>query len=137
MDLLYAEDNSSDVLLLKSALRLSDFFPNLTVVTDGVSALDWLHERRTNKKSLPSLILLDLNLPRKNGYDVLEVLKKDPDFNHIPVIIYTGSANPKDRAECLKLKADDFWEKPKDFDEAIKLAEQLKDRMLQPNQDLK
>jgi two-component system, chemotaxis family, response regulator Rcp1 len=131
MSLLYVEDNPSDILLLKSALRIIDFSPRFHVATDGMFALEWLAARKCSGEPLPRLILLDLNLPRKNGYEVLDALKSDTSFREIPVIIFTGSANPEDKIRSLESQADDYWSKPKNLDEAVNIATRLKERMLQ------
>jgi two-component system, chemotaxis family, response regulator Rcp1 len=126
VNLLYVEDNPSDVMLLKAAFRMNEFYPELHIAQDGEEALNWLNDQKAKGEALPDLILLDLNLPRKNGFEVLTVLKGNKELSSIPVIVYTGSTNLEDRAACMRLKADDCWIKPHDFDEALRIAENLK-----------
>jgi two-component system, chemotaxis family, response regulator Rcp1 len=125
--ILYVEDNADDVLLLKVSLELSDFFPNLQVVRDGASAVDYLGTLVQERQDCPDLILLDLNLPRMNGYEVIEKLKDTPAVCSIPIIIFTGSLNPEDHARCVELKVNDYWAKPKNLNETLGVAKRLKE----------
>jgi two-component system, chemotaxis family, response regulator Rcp1 len=125
-EILYAEDNRADVLLLKSALKISGFAPKLTIVENGVQTVEVLEERKRDKQPFPDLMLLDLNMPKMNGFEALQRLRQQEEFNAIPIIIYTGSGNPGDKAYCLSLKANDYWRKPQDLPQAIEIAERLK-----------
>jgi len=128
-ELLYVEDNQDDVKLLKTALRSIGFKPKLSVVEDGIEALEFITSRASGKQAFPSVILLDLNLPRMNGYEVLEHLKTNVEFKHLPIIAFTGSTNLEDQIRCQSLGADHFWLKPKDLTECFKTAEKLKSFM--------
>jgi two-component system, chemotaxis family, response regulator Rcp1 len=126
MEILYIEDNPADVLLLKSAFQICDFYPTLHIAQDGVEGLEFLHSKLQKGERCPDLVLLDLNLPRKNGFDVLKDIRKTPALASLYVITYSGSVNPDDIAKCRKLKANDSWTKPQDFTHIIEIAERIK-----------
>ena len=126
MELFYVEDNPADVKLLKAAFRLTKFEPRMTIAEDGLQAVGMIKGRFEDRKPLPNLILVDLNLPKMNGYDVLKYLKENPEFKSLPVIIFTGSSNPDDRSRSLSMQADDYWAKPYDLEQAIEIAKKLK-----------
>jgi CheY-like chemotaxis protein len=125
-EILYVEDNPADVLLLKSVFEICQFQPILHIARDGVDALKFLEERTLRKEKYPNLVLLDLNLPRKNGFEVLKEIRANSALASLHVITYSGSINPEDLDKCRKLKADDSWIKPHDFPQAIQIAERLK-----------
>src|ERR1700689_481515 len=92
VEILLIEDNSGDVLLTKEAFEELEFTDNITIARDGEDALDYLFKRGPYAKAVkPDLILLDLNLPKKDGRDVLETIKTDPNLKSIPVIVLTTS----------------------------------------------
>ena len=125
-EILYVEDNPADVLLLKSAFEVCGFNPILHIAHDGVECLDFLNARLQRGEKQPDLILLDLNLPRKNGFDVLKEIRTIPALESLQVITYSGSVNPEDLDKCRKLKASDSWIKPQDFPQVVQIAERLK-----------
>jgi CheY-like chemotaxis protein len=114
--LLLIEDNAPDVRLTTEALRDGGTPVDLTVARDGVEALDQLQTLRTARGPLPDLILLDLNLPRKDGREVLRAVKGDPGLVHIPVIILTTSSAERDVTESYRLGANAYVVKPVDLD---------------------
>src|SRR6185436_19925514 len=90
--ILMAEDNATDVMITKEALAHAKVLNNLHVVDDGIEALEFLQRRgKYVKAPRPDLILLDLNMPRKNGQEVLAEIKADDNLKHIPVVILTTS----------------------------------------------
>jgi len=118
VELLLVEDNPADVRLFQEACRENEILYNLHLVTDGVSALRFLH--RVGEYSLaprPDLILLDLNLPRMSGHEVLEIIKSDPFFRTIPVIILSTSRSPEDIQKSYDLQAACYIRKPESFSE--------------------
>ncbi len=124
--ILLVEDNPSDVLLTKRALSKAKLLNNLSVVSDGVEALDFLN--RTEKYSdspEPDLILLDLNMPRKDGREVLEEIKNDERLAHIPVVVLTTSESEQDVLKSYKLHANCYITKPLDFEKFSKVVQQL------------
>lgn len=93
INILLAEDNEDEVLLMKEALLDNGATGRLDVVSDGQVAIDYL-ENPDNKR--PDLMILDLNMPKKNGFQVLQHIKKNDDIKILPVIIFTNSQNPDD-----------------------------------------
>jgi chemotaxis family two-component system response regulator Rcp1 len=120
--MLYVEDNPNDVLLLKTGFKLRHFALEMEIARDGVEALEFL--RREGPK--PNMILLDLNLPKKSGYQVLEELKNDPHLKAIRVVIYSGSANKRDAEHCLRLGASEFLSKPSDMEGILNIVDRIR-----------
>ncbi len=117
IDILLIEDNPGDVRLTQEAFSQSNLWVDLHVVVDGVEALDFLsHTGKFSKESRPDLILLDLNLPRKNGREVLEEIKSDPELRAIPIIVLTTSKAEEDIDQVYGLLANCYISKPIDFD---------------------
>lgn len=91
------EDNRGDIRLIQEALKSADIPCDIAVARDGVEAMDYLRrEGRFEQVVLPDLILLDLNLPKKDGREVLAEIKADPNLKHIPVVVLTTSRNEDD-----------------------------------------
>ncbi len=115
--ILMVEDNATDVMITKEALDHAKVLNSLHVVDDGIEALDFLHRRGKHAKApRPDLILLDLNMPRKNGQEVLAEIKADPKLKHIPVVILTTSKAEEDVLKAYGLFANCYVVKPVDFD---------------------
>ncbi len=113
IEILLIEDTPSDVRLTQEALKRSDLKYTLQVVNDGVEGMDYLNEvKRSETKRLPDLILLDLNMPRKNGHEVLEEIKSDNHLKGIPVVLLTVSQRDEDVMEALKTKMNYYLAKP-------------------------
>ncbi len=120
MEILLVEDNPADVRLMREALRESGVGDDLRIATDGVEALAYLRrEGRYAGVPRPHLILLDLNLPRKSGHEVLAEIKSDPELKLIPVVILTTSASPEDIHRSYELHANCYITKPVDLDRFI------------------
>lgn len=120
--ILLIEDNSGDVVLIREALKESKFQCDLTVVNNGSQAIELLKEIRKNTAApLPELILLDLNLPRKNGREVLAEIKSDNRLRTIPVIVLTSSEAEQDIQSSYLLHANCYITKPTDFDAYIRI----------------
>ncbi|MEW6280064.1 MAG: response regulator [Candidatus Eremiobacterota bacterium] len=123
------EDSSADALLCREALQESHLPTRLSIVSDGVEALDYLRRRGAYPAALrPDLILLDLNLPRKNGLEVLQEIKADPDLKRIPVVVLSTSTADEDVSRSYGLQASCYLAKPSDFDGFCRLmsgAEEL------------
>jgi CheY-like chemotaxis protein len=113
MRILVVEDSPADVRLLREAVREQAIDAELHAVEDGERALAHLH----GGVGRPDLILLDLNLPRRDGREVLRELKRDPDLLSIPVIVLSTSAAPRDIADCYALHANSYLVKPMGLDE--------------------
>ncbi len=126
VEILLVEDSPADIELTREALLDSKLANNLHVVTDGVEAMNFL--RRTGMYTSvprPDLILLDLNLPRKNGREVLSEIKADPALALIPVVIMTVSQDEKDVFESYRLHANCYIRKPVNFGEFIGIVRSI------------
>jgi two-component system, chemotaxis family, response regulator Rcp1 len=117
-DVLLVEDNPGDVRLVKEVLTETDEPVELHVATDGESAMAWLSDAGTSGRP-PDLLLLDLNLPRKGGLEVLDELKADPDLRRIPVVVLTSSAADHDVTGAYDRHANCFVTKPLGLDDFV------------------
>jgi two-component system response regulator len=121
--ILLVEDNLQEAELTLRALKRNSIREKVSVVHDGVEALDFLFCRNTyagrDPNDLPQLILLDLNLPRINGLEVLRILRADARTSLIPVVILTSSTEERDLVESYKSGTNSFLHKPVDFDEFV------------------
>ena len=120
---LLVEDNPADVRLTQEALRDAQFAGTVHVARDGADAIDYLRRSITDagdeatKTEFPDLVLLDLNLPRKDGREVLREIKSEQRLSLIPVVVLTTSDSPTDVTACYGLHANAYVTKPRDFDE--------------------
>lgn len=128
IEILLVEDNGADVRLTKEALKEGKVLNNLSVVANGVEAIDFLHRKGKYADSPhPDLILLDLNLPKKNGYEVLGEIKNDPDLKRIPVVVLTISKSEEDIMKSYNLHANCYISKPVGLDKFIKVVKSVED----------
>jgi len=128
-DILLVEDNPDDVLLAKRALKKNNITNDVAVVGDGAEALDYLfgtgaYEGR-NVADRPAMLLLDINLPKVGGLDVLRKIRSDERLRTIPVVILTSSKEEQDLAEGYSLGANSYIRKPVDFDKFVDAVQQL------------
>ena len=128
IEILLVEDNPGDVRLTLEALKGGRVRNNIHVVEDGVQAMDFLH-RQGNYRAVPrpDLILLDLNLPKKDGREVLGEVKQDPDLKRIPIVILTSSAAEEDILRAYDLSANCYITKPLDLDQFLKVLKSIED----------
>jgi CheY-like chemotaxis protein len=120
INILLVEDNSADIRLTQEALKDGKIANTLHVVKDGVQAMDFLYKRPPFENALtPDLILLDLNIPRKSGQEVLKEIKQDNQLKFIPVVIITTSASELDVAKTYANDANCYITKPVDFEQFI------------------
>jgi CheY-like chemotaxis protein len=118
------EDNPTDVFLVREALRAHDVKVDLLVFEDGEAAIEYVRQLDTDDKlACPSLILLDVNLPRADGFEVLRVLRSSPSCGNTPVIIMTSSAALPDRTAASALHANAYFQKPPSYDAFLTLGE--------------
>jgi chemotaxis family two-component system response regulator Rcp1 len=118
IEILLVEDNPADVRLTKEALKEGKILNNMNVAKDGVEALAFLHrEGKYGNAPRPDIILLDLNLPKKNGRDVLAEIKDDPALKRIPVVVLTTSKAEEDILRTYDLHANCFITKPVDLEQ--------------------
>lgn len=121
IQILLVEDNPGDVLLTQEAFRRGKVHVRLEVAEDGVEALRRLRREGEHKDyPRPDLILLDLNLPKKNGFEVLAELKESDELRRIPVVVLTSSGAEKDILQTYDLYANCFIQKPVDLNQFIK-----------------
>ena len=128
IEILLAEDNPGDARLTVEGFKDAKVKNNITVVEDGKEALAYLRrEGPYANVALPDLILLDLNMPKKDGREVLAEIKADENLRHIPVLVFTVSSAEKDILAAYNLQASAFITKPIDFDEFIMVVKSLED----------
>jgi len=126
IEILLVEDNPGDVRLTKEALKDAKVRNTLHVVMDGVEALSFLRKQgKYAAVPVPDLILLDLNLPKKNGREVLEEIKQDDGLRHIPVVILTTSQAERDIAESYRLHANAYVTKPVDLEQFLTVVKSI------------
>jgi chemotaxis family two-component system response regulator Rcp1 len=126
VDLLLVEDNPGDVRLTKVALKDAKLKINMHVVGDGMEAMAFLHKQGKYASSpRPDLIMLDLNLPKKDGRQVLAEIKEDPDLKRIPVVIVTTSKAEEDILKTYNLHANCYVTKPLDLDQFIAVVQSI------------
>ena len=128
IEILLVEDNPGDARLAMEALKEARVRNNLSIVGNGEAALTFLRrEREHTGAPRPDLILLDLNLPRKSGREVLQEIKADPEFQRIPVVVLTTSQAEEDIARAYDLKANCFITKPVDLDQFFNVIKTIED----------
>ena len=124
IEILLVEDNPGDARLTVELLKEGKLTNNISVVTDGVEALEYLRcEGKHGDAVFPDLILLDLNLPRMDGREVLRNMKEDPELKHIPVVILSTSAAHTDIEQSYEAHANCYVTKPVDLDKFIKVVQ--------------
>lgn len=128
VEILLVEDNAGDVRLTKEALKEAKVINHLTVLKDGVEALAFLRrEGQYANAPRPHLILLDLNLPKKDGREVLAEIKDDEKLKRIPVVVLTTSQNEQDVLKTYNLHANCYVTKPVDLEQFITVVKSIED----------
>lgn len=119
--ILLVEDNEGDILLTKEALNQGNIVETISVVKDGKEAIKYLEKKAPYTESVtPDLIILDINLPKMNGHEVLKNIKANDNFKQIPVVMFTTSSAEKDILESYKNYANCFITKPDEVDDFLK-----------------
>ena len=132
IEILLVEDNPGDVRLTKESLCDVKIHTNMMVASDGLEAMACLRrEGQYTNATRPDLILLDLNLPRMNGFEVLDAIKEDADLKRIPVVVLTTSQAEQDIIRSYNLYANAFVTKPVDLEQFIKVIKSIEDFWLQ------
>lgn len=127
-EILLVEDNPGDVFLTQEAFREGQFEHRLSVAEDGEQALRFLRREGSYKNApRPDLILMDLNLPKKDGREVLAEVKSDPGLKHIPVIVLTMSEADQDVTRAYKLHANCYLTKPIEMENFLKMIRSVED----------
>jgi len=126
VEILLVEDSPSDTDLTIEAFQEGDIPSNLNHVEDGVEAMEFLGRKNSYANApRPDLILLDLNLPRKDGREVLSELKSDPELCTIPVVVLTTSKDDKDIEQAYQLQANCYIAKPVDFEQFVNVVRSI------------
>jgi CheY-like chemotaxis protein len=128
--ILIAEDDADDRYLLQTAFSEMGYPEKIDFVENGIEVLNYLDTNYTNnhsdEKALPGFILLDLNMPKKDGREVLKELKSHPVFKKIPVIVFTTTKNEIEIKRCYELGANSYVIKPISFDALLKVVENIR-----------
>lgn len=128
LHILIAEDNPGDVMLIKKALSESDFDITIHTVSDGIEAVRFIRQKKTYaEKPRPDLILMDLNLPRKDGIEVLESMTTNTDLQQTPVIVLTSSGAKKDIVKSYQHQANAYIVKPSDFNGFVDIITRIEE----------
>jgi CheY-like chemotaxis protein len=128
IEVLLVEDDPGDVLLIREAFEFNKVHNNLNVVSDGEQALAYLRREGEYGETLrPDLILLDLNLPRKDGREVLAEVKSDETLRTIPIVVLTTSEAEEDVLKSYQLHANAYVTKPVDFERFVSIVRQIDD----------
>ncbi|MBV8789944.1 MAG: response regulator [Mycobacterium sp.] len=132
IDILLVEDDPGDELITREAFEHNKLKNRLHVAHDGEEGLDYLYKRgRFEEAARPDLILLDLNLPKYDGRQLLEKIKSDPDLARIPVVVLTTSSAEEDILKSYKLHANAYVTKPVDLDQFMKAVRQIDEFFVQ------
>ncbi len=125
--ILLVEDNEGDILLTQEVFKTSGFSHPISIARDGEEALDFLYQRnKLSGAERPDLILMDINIPKINGKEVLTMIKKDNDLKTIPIIMLSTSSDDRDILESYRNHANCFITKPINFDEFSKAVVEIK-----------
>ncbi len=126
--ILLVEDNQGDVVLIKKAFSDAKIANHLFVCRDGQEGLEYLRKEGEHQNALqPDLILLDINMPRLNGLELLEIIKKDPALGVIPVVILTTSESEEDILKSYQLHVSSYIRKPVEFTEFLEAVQHIQE----------
>jgi CheY-like chemotaxis protein len=125
--ILLIEDSPSDVRLIREALRDSQLMVHISLARDGAEGMDHLEACKSGSAPMPDLILLDLNLPKKSGREVLDEVKHDPELKKIPVLVMTSSFDENDISSAYRLNANCYIQKPNTLAEYERVVRAIED----------
>jgi CheY-like chemotaxis protein len=132
IDVLLIEDDPGDILITREAFEHHKIHNTLHVARDGQEGLDYLYQRGAHEGAQrPDLILMDLNLPKYDGRQLLEQIKSDPDLCHIPLVVLTTSSAEEDILRSYRLHANAYVTKPVGFDEFMNVIRQIDEFFVQ------
>jgi CheY-like chemotaxis protein len=123
--ILLVEDNEDDIILTKRALQKNNILNELVIARDGAEAIDYLFNQNIKKENLPQVILLDLNLPKINGLEVLKKIRENESTKYLPVVILTSSKEEQDLIQSYNLCANSYIRKPVDFNQFMEAVKNL------------
>ena len=127
--ILIAEDDADDRFLFKTAFEEKGYKDRIEFVENGIELWKFLQnisEKELNQKTYPSFILLDLNMPKKDGREVLREIKQHPEFKKIPVVVFTTTNSENEVKRCYELGANTYVVKPVSFDSLLKVVEEIR-----------
>ncbi len=128
LQILMVEDNPGDVILVREALAESNLRFQLSHVTDGEQAVNFLQRRGEYKHSLkPDLVLLDLNLPKRTGWEVFDEMRSVDSLRDVPVVILSSSGAPEDKRRAERAPRSIYIQKPADFEEFLRIGHRIKE----------
>ena len=119
------EDNKADVFLVEEAIAFHEIHAKLQVITDGAEGIRRVEESNREDQP-PDLFILDLNLPKRSGLEILAAVRRSAKYAHIPVLIMTSSDSQKDRQETSRLGSSGYFRKPAGFDEFLEIGALIK-----------
>lgn len=125
--ILLVEDNDGDIMLIEEAFDEAKLINRMTILKDGEKAINFLKKEEHRKEDIPDLIVLDVNLPRKNGHEVLQFIKQDSDLSVIPVIMLTTSSSDDDITKSYKNHANCYITKPVEVDDFLAAVMKIED----------
>jgi CheY-like chemotaxis protein len=132
IDVLLIEDDPGDIVMTREAFKHNKIRNTLRVARDGQEGLDYLYQRGAHQGApRPDLILLDLNLPKYNGHQLLEKIKSDPEMCHIPVVVLTTSAAEEDILRSYRLHANAYVTKPVGFEQFMHVIREIDEFFVQ------
>jgi len=124
--IIMVDDNENDAFIAQRCYRRSGISKPFMVLPSGPAMIDYLEEVRLGEKPMPAAVLLDINMPEMNGFEVLAAVRSCPEFRSVPVILMlTNSDNPRDIAKARELGADDFTQKPTTVEDYVAFFQAL------------
>jgi two-component system, chemotaxis family, response regulator Rcp1 len=130
--ILIVDDNMADVHLLREAIETAGILAGLDIISDGEKAIEFIDQIDNGNAPCPALVLLDLNLPRRTGAEVLEHLRQSQKCREARVLIVTSSNSGKDRAKTASLGANGYFQKPSSYDAFLKVGDVVKNMLAEP-----
>lgn len=127
--ILIAEDDADDRFLFKTAFEEKGYEDDIEFVENGIELLKFLYnieQKKPGERQYPSFILLDLNMPKKDGREVLKEIKQHPEFKKIPVVVFTTTNSENEIRRCYELGANTYVVKPVSFDSLLKVVEEIR-----------
>jgi CheY-like chemotaxis protein len=128
INIMLVEDNEGDIILIQDALEEAKILNNMSIARDGADAIEKLEQiAKKSPDSLPDLIFLDINLPKRNGHEVLGILKSNRQLKQIPIIVLTTSSSELDIAKAYDSHANCYIIKPVEINEFLKIVSKIED----------
>lgn len=131
MKILMVDDDSDDRLLALVAFKELNMAHSIDFVLDGEELMEYLHSRIETNSELPDLVLLDLNMSKKDGRVALKEIKTDPKLRHLEIIIFSTSTSEKDKKYCLELGAKKYIVKPHEYNELLKVFSNICEELVE------